>query len=44
MSPHYGEGEDIIFGADPVGVGVASSALYLINVWMDFDQIYISLS
>ena len=39
MSPQPKGRGDIAFGADPVGVGVASWLhFYLLNQWVDFDQ------
>ena len=36
--PNLRLGRHIVFGADPVGVGLASFTRYLLNRWMDFDQ------
>ena len=40
MSPQPKGGGHIVFGADPVGVGISVcffSARYLLNRWADFD-------
>ena len=49
MSPRQRGGGRIVFGADPVGVGIGVgegiflSAQYLVNQWLHSYQIYVNI-